>query len=81
MDEFDHRLDEQFARLRDSTMAYRPDLRGEFDACLTAKETTDMADKKDDDAATMAKHLLTVSKHIAKNLKAEQAAKETAKKK
>jgi hypothetical protein len=39
-----------------------------------------MADDKKDDAATMAKHLLTVSKHIAKNLKAEQAARDARKK-
>jgi hypothetical protein len=34
-----------------------------------------MADdkKKDDYAATMAKHLLTVSQHIAKNLEADKA--------
>ena len=38
-----------------------------------------MADKKDD-AATMAKHALTIAKHIAKNLKAEQAAKDSKKK-
>ena len=33
-DEFDHRLDERFARLRDRTMKFRPDLAAEFNACL-----------------------------------------------